>query len=398
MNILMVSSFLPYPLYSGGHVRLFNLIKELSRRHKITLICEKRSYQSQKDINEMKRICEEVVVVERKKQWSLENILKTTISNSPFLLTGHELPAMKKAIAHVLNTKHIDIIHVETFYVFHNIPITSIPTVLAEHNIEYHVYQRFTSHAPLLLRPLLLVDIEKIKYWERKYWQKAKRVVVVSEHDKKEIGRKDTVIVPNGVDLKAFPLKKTKQNTHQLTILFMGDFKWIQNRDSAEFIIKKIWPLIRLRHKALGKKQAIRLWIVGKHIPQSLQQHNSDEIVFDEHAPDNTSDIYAQTDILLSPIRVGGGSSYKILEAMASGVPVVTTELGIRGLMAQKNVHALIGNNQEELALCVEKLITDHPLYSAIQKNARALIQKHYTWPVIAKTLEGVYKDAASKR
>ena len=74
MNILLVSSYLPYPLFSGGHIRLYNLIKELSPKHKITLICEKRDHQGEADIAELKKLCKKVIVVPRRKQWSVANI------------------------------------------------------------------------------------------------------------------------------------------------------------------------------------------------------------------------------------------------------------------------------------------------------------------------------------
>ena len=98
MNILIVSSYLPYPLYSGGNVRLYNLLKELSKKHSITLICEKRPTQTQEDVTEVEKICEKVITVDRKKQWSLQNILKSGISSQPFLILGHTLPKMKEVM------------------------------------------------------------------------------------------------------------------------------------------------------------------------------------------------------------------------------------------------------------------------------------------------------------
>src|SRR6266566_734459 len=89
MKILVVSSYLPFPLYSGGQVRLFNLIKELSSKHEITLICERRPQQTAHDIAEVKKICKEVITVDRKKQWSASNIVKAGVSSNSFLVTGH---------------------------------------------------------------------------------------------------------------------------------------------------------------------------------------------------------------------------------------------------------------------------------------------------------------------
>src|SRR3989344_5785110 len=142
MKILLISSFLPYPLLSGGNVRLYNLLKYLSVDHEITLVCEKRDYQKESDIKRVSEVCEKVITTPRKKQWSLGNILKTAISSNPFLLVGHESPEMKEILEKLLLEEKFDLIHVETFYVMQNLPKTEIPIVLAEHNIEYLIYLR----------------------------------------------------------------------------------------------------------------------------------------------------------------------------------------------------------------------------------------------------------------
>lgn len=392
MKVLVVSSFLPFPLFSGGHVRLYNLLKELSKKHEITLVCEKRHHQTKSDVDALKKICKGVYVVERRKQWSAGVIFHTAISSLPFLLAGHTLPKMKEILEKLLAENTFDVIHVETFYVSQNIPETTIPTVLAEHNIEYKVYQRFVDSAPLLLKPLLQIDVEKIKYFEKMYWQKATKVVGVSKIEAQQM-RSDAVVVANGVDLSSFPYKKSLNNTKEKTVLFMGDFKWIQNKNTALWILKDIWPKIR----SSLFDQNLRLWIVGKHIPEEFKKYASDTVALDEHAPDKTSDIYKKADILLSPIKVGGGTSYKILEAMASGVPVVTTKLGIEGLEAKENIHALTGETTDALSKEIKTLLGKKDVYEKVRKNARKLIEEKYSWIQIAKVLEGVYADAVKK-
>jgi hypothetical protein len=130
MKILMVSSYLPYPLYSGGQIRLYNLIKNLSKEHEITLICEKRPNQTVEDIEAVKTICKRVITVPRQKQWSAKNILKTGFSMDPFLIVGHTNEEFRLAIRDELVRENYELIHVETFYVYQNLPRVSIPVVL----------------------------------------------------------------------------------------------------------------------------------------------------------------------------------------------------------------------------------------------------------------------------
>jgi polysaccharide biosynthesis protein PslH len=396
MNILLISSYLPFPLYSGGHIRLYNLIKELSSKHKITLVCEKREYQGEIEISELKKYCKKVITVPRKKQWTINNILKTGISTSPFLITGHSVPEMKRAIGKELNENQFDLIHVETSYVMQNIPATRIPIVLAEHNVEYLVYKRFADKAPIFLRPFLNIDVIKLKHWEENMWKIATKLIAVSEIEKKIMNkiRRDVVVISNGVDVAKFKLKKEKiKACEEKRILFIGEFKWVQNRDAIEWIIKEIWPKLRAELVPPMTESGLRLWVVGRSIPDSIRKLTSDrDILFDENAPRETEEIFKRAEILLAPIRVGGGTSFKVLEAMASGVPVVTSELG-NSIDAKENLEIMIAKTPEDFVGKIKELLENQKKYESISKNGRKLIEEKFNWKKIARDLDAVYES-----
>lgn len=387
MNILVVSSFLPYPLFSGGHIRLYNLIKLLSKKHSIILVCEKRSGQTEQDVNELRKICKEVIVVPRKKQWSLGNIVTAGVSLNPFLITGHTSNEMKQKIQAVLEKEKIDVVHVETFYVLQNVPKTQLPIVLVEHNIEYLVYLRYMQNAPIFLRPFLWYDILKLRKAEEKAWTRATKVVAVSPIEQEVIG-KNTALVANGVDLQnfKFQLSSSKFQPKEKRILFIGSFKWVQNKNAAEYILKNIWPLV-LKEKYLSD---LTLWIVGKNIPDNLKNIETSRVIFDENASEETAEIYKQSFMLLAPIWVGGGTSYKILEAMASGVPVITTNLGVEGIDARKEV--VIASSPADFVAEIKNLLNEK-VYSKISTNARKKVEEEYRWETIVNDLEKVYKS-----
>lgn len=396
MNILLVSSYLPYPLTSGGHIRLFNLIKELNNRHKITLVCEKRDYQGQAEIDELRKFCKKVIVVPRKKQWAIRNIIKTGLSLCPFLITGHTSFEMKREIQRELNENQFDLIHAETSYIMQNIPPTHIPVVLVEHNVEYLVYKRFVDNAPLILRPLLYLDVLKLEYWEEKMWRKAAKLVAVSESEKEimEKIRKDVVIVSNGVDVNKFKMTNDQRpTTSDKRILFIGEFKWMQNRDAIEFILKEIWPKLRSEFIPSMMDKGMKLWVVGRNIPDYIRKLTGDKnIIFDEQAPKQTELIYQKSDLLLAPIRVGGGTSFKILEAMASGVPVITTSLG-NAINAKENSEIVLAQSAQDFVVSVKKLLSDVEFYKTISVNARKLVGEKFNWQKIAQDLNSVYES-----
>jgi len=400
MNILLVSSYLPYPLFSGGHIRLYNLIKELSSKHRITLICEKRDYQGNNEISQVQKFCKKVITVPRKKQWSVVNIIKTGFSLSSFLITGHTSWEMKKEIKREFIESKFDLIHVETSYVMQNIPRVEIPLVLVEHNVEYLVYKRFVDSAPLPLRPLLYLDVLKLKYWEEKMWERATKLVAVSEIEKKIMKqkRKDVVIVSNGVDIDKFKVLKSeiRNPKSEIRILFIGEFKWVQNIDAIEWIIKDIWPKLKAEFIPLMNNKGLKLWVVGRKIPDSIRKLTSDKsIIFDENAPKETEQIYEESDLLLAPIRVGGGTSFKILESMASGVPVLTTPLG-NTIDAKENSEIVIANDSDGFVKKIRELFVNEKFYNTIARNARRLVEEKFNWQKISRDLDSVYESVMS--
>lgn len=390
MKILIVSSYLPYPLIDGGKVRLYNLLKNLNEKHEITLICEKRKNQTLEDEEEVLKVCKKLITINRSKAWSIKNISKSLLSFDSLLITSHTNSDFKKKIKNEIDSEKYNLIHVETFYVFQNLPKTDIPIVVVEHNVEYEVYEKFASKSSFIIRPGLKYDILKLKRKEKLVWGRANKVIAVSKKEQKIIG-KNSEVVPNGVDLKKFKFIKKNLNKKEKKVLFIGNFGWIQNRDSAAFIIKNIWP------KILSKNPDYKLWIVGKNIPENIKTLADSSIIFDENAPKNTELIFQEADVLLAPIRVGGGTNFKILEAMASGTPVVTSMLGNEGIQAEKNSQILIAEKPEEYVSAIDTILNDNYLFKKISRNARIFIEENFDWNKIALKLESVYESLIKK-
>ena len=266
--------------------------------------------------------------------------------------------------------------------------------MLVEQTIEYLVYDHFVSEFKLFLaKPLLYYDVLKIKFFENLYWRKADKVVAMSESDaqimKKLVPNLDVGIVPNGVDSKFFEDVKRKKDD-QKVILFVGNFKWLQNREAASYLITKIWPNI-IKHFPNSK-----LWIVGKNPSPELKNLSKQVsgIVLDEKVEDIRI-AYQGSDLLIAPIFGPGGTRYKILEAMASGIPVITTSTGIEGIPAENGKDVIIRETAEELTSAAIELLGDSKIYKQIAQNGKKLVIKEFEWSQISKKLAGIYKEVA---
>jgi len=204
MKILMLTPYLPYPPSSGGQVRSYNLIKNLAKTHQIILFSLIKYDEERRYVKELEKFCRKVRVFKRpEKPWTLRNILKTGFSFYPFLVIRNLSSEEKKAVKEELSKNGYDLIHAETFYVMPHLPDTTVPILLVEQTIEYQVYQHYgKTMKNLLLKPLLYVDVAKIKFWETRFWQKATKVIAVSDEDKQKmlnlIPNLNVGVVPNG--------------------------------------------------------------------------------------------------------------------------------------------------------------------------------------------------------
>ena len=391
MKILMLTPYLPFPLLTGGQTRSYNLIKRLSSLgHEITLFCLVKSSNERKYVGELEKYCREVRVFNRpEKPWILSNILRTGFSFYPFLVIRNWAKGEKSAIEKKLEEEKFDLIHAETFYVMPHIPKTQIPILLVEQTIEYLVYRHFVDEFKFpLIKQLLYLDVSKMKYWELKYWERAKKVVAMSQEDKKtmisEVSNLDVDIVPNGVDSNFFT-KKIMERSSKPVILYLGNFTWLQNREAADVLINKVWPKIQT------KIQGIKLWIIGKNAKEFFSKLESENIRVDEIL--DVREAYQGASVLVAPIYGGGGTRYKNLESFASGLPVVTTSIGIRGTNVVDGQEVIIRDNPEDIAQAVVDLLSNPKLYKKLAENARKMVREKYDWDPIAKKLSKIYEE-----
>lgn len=391
----MVTPYLPFPPSSGGQVRSYNLIKQLYRRHEITLYCYIRDEKEREYIPKLERYCKKVMVFKRRKAWSIFNIFLAGLSLYPFLVAIYLSMSLKKALKEEISKGKYDLIHSETFYVLPNIPQTNIPVFLVEQTIEYLVYQKFVEMLPwywLPLKPFLLFDVVKIRWWEKYFWKKSTRLAAMSQEDKEFMLAQNPNlkidVIANGVDIEYF--QKTRRKKNKFTVLFVGQFKWLPNKDAAKFLAYDIWPII--------KKQMpeAKLLIVGRDPTPDILSLNSlpDVTVLGEVADIRSA--YGQASVLLAPIRNGRGTKYKILEAMATKLPVVGTPLAVEGIAVRNGKDVLIGKNAKQLAELTVRVLKDTKLRQRLVFSAYNVVKEKYNWKVISQELDRVYKEVAS--
>lgn len=219
-------------------------------------------------------------------------------------------------------------------------------------------------------------------------------MVAVSREDKKLMQSliKDlsVKVVPNGVDEKYFG-QEVCSRAKKPTVLFgIANFKWMQNKEGAKLLLSKVWPLIK---KQVPEAQ---LWIIGRHAPEFISSSAAKEVLIREAK--EPREIYQQAWVLVAPMRSGGGSRTKFFEAMASGLPIVTTSKGIEGIRAEEGREVFVDDDLKRLAQKASELLKDRGLAEKVGIKAKELVKRQYSWQKSAQELDRVYREVAGGR
>jgi len=394
MKILMLVPYLPNNETSGGQTRWFNIIRYLAKQHDITLFSLIKDDSEKRFIPDLNKYCRKVRVFRRsKKPWTLRNILLSVFGPYPLLVVRNWSLEEKIAIKKELEKEKYDLIHAETFYVMPHLSKTDVPTILVEQTIWHEVYLHHVFHnVPVLMKPFYFWDILKVKYWEKYYWKKTDRLVAVSEDDKKEmqklVGSKRVGIIPNGVDSKYYKDISVKKISPPRILYGVTNFEWLQNEEATDVLVKYVWPKIK------EKFPKSKIWVVGRKMPEWLKSlpEKDSNIIITENIPDARK-AYGAATIMVAPIKGAGGTRLKILEAMAIGLPVVSTSIGVAGLRIENGVHAIVSDTYEGLAEGAVKLLKNPELARKIGLNGQKHVEKNYDWSKVVQLHDPLYES-----
>jgi len=401
MKVLMVTPYLLYPPFSGGQTRSFNLIKHLASSCEITLFSFVLPDQDPGQVRHLRRFCRRIFTIERGKTWTPRKIIFTGFSPYSFLMTNYLSPRLKKLIAEELKRDNYDLIHVECFYLMPNIPAATVPVILVDQTIEFAVYQHFVETLPkkfTLLKPFLWLDVAKLKYWETRFWKRADTLIAVSGDDQKlmeKLSSRRVEVVPNGVDDSLLKQKKIAKYRQPTVLYGVANFKWMQNKEGAVNLLKFVWPKIK---KAIPQA---KLYVAGRHSIPFLQKIKETVPFAASVKAGEVKDagkIYRKSWVLVAPMRSGGGSRTKFFEAMACGLPIVTTPQGIEGIEARNNYHVMVADDFDRLAQITIRLLQDKKKREEIGRHGRALVKERYSWQVSAAKLLRIYRRIAHEK
>ncbi|HTD64821.1 MAG TPA: glycosyltransferase family 4 protein [Verrucomicrobiae bacterium] len=392
LRLLVVSHSLPFPPRWGYATRVYQLLRQLSIRHDVTLL----TYAAPG----AEAVCATIpgVRVEIVRRGQTPRIAKrvaqavSIVTRRPFAVAAGHSTEMQRAIDRLFSHERFDLVQVEgAVLTTLRFPDPS-RVVLDEHNIDYEVFERMHAGERSRLRRFFYrSEMGLFRDFEHRIWSRVGGCVVTSEREaaivRAHAPNTAVEVVPNGVDLEYFaPGAEGVASAH--TIVFNGALDYRPNVDAAIHLVQDVLPLLRARYRD------VQVTIVGRSPSAEIQRLAAPDVsVVGEVADVRPS--MRQAGVVAVPIRMGGGTRFKVIEALALARPVVSTTIGCEGISVVDGEHLLIGDTATTFAQQIARIFDDRDLAARIAMAGRALIEREYSWDLGGRRLEGLYREVA---
>src|SRR5580704_13876783 len=407
MRILWVKSGGIVPADTGGRIRSLNILKELARRHSVTIF----TYYAQHQDDQHSRLkgFSDVVAVgialpPRRTASDYLRYARTLLSSEPYSMQAiggesggslrfYDTADVRRRLAALVARKDFDVLICDYIYPAGLIDwALPVPKILFTHNVEADLWKQQYEVTGSPLR--------RLRYWnewrtlrdaEIRYAKQADHVLAVSEQNRAffslHVSPSRVSSIATGVDVEFFRPIEDLAPGHAM--VFTGSMDWMPNQHGILSFASEILPHI---HREIPGAD---LWVVGRCPSPAVKDLASPQI----HVTGRVDDIrpyLEKAQVYIVPLGCGSGTRIKIFEAMAMGKAVVSTSLGAEGLPVTHGQNILIADDPREFAATVVRLLRDRELAASLGRSARALVERRFAWTAVGSQFEAILQNAVS--
>jgi glycosyltransferase involved in cell wall biosynthesis len=392
-NLLWIKVGGLWPLNTGGRLRSFHILAELSRTHRVTLLTTHGPDDDPEGLAAALPHAARVISVPHRipKQGSgrfVAAVARSWLSPQPVDIWKCAAPAVRRHAAQMIGAGGVDLCVADFLAAVPNVPrAPRVPVVLFAHNVEHRIWQRLTCVEPRVWRRLPLeIEWRKMRRYEARACAWADLTLAVSDVDRAALSalapaaRVDAI--PTGVDTTYFA--PNARHEHPARLVFTGSMDWYPNEDAMLHFIETVLPRVRAR------VPGATLTIVGRrpaaHLRAVARAAGSVEVT---GTVDDVRPFVAEAAVYVVPLRIGGGTRLKIFEALAMGKAVVSTTIGAEGLPLVPAEHFIQADDPVAFADAVAALLASPDRRQALGARGRALVEEKYSWPQVAREFAG---------
>ena len=384
----MAMPYSPVPPDFGGALRVYHMLRQLARRHQVTVL----TYGTPEDGARIRQEFDLAQVRTVAPTWKAASRrvgqLFSTFTRHSFFQQSVTGSAFAAELNSLLNEQEFDVVQTECSHLGPFTLKTAALMVLDTQNVEYDNFRRMYQRSPWGLKKLHYgLESRKMKVDELNWCRMQDVVLATSDRDKalfSENVHTPVFVVPNGVDTDYFtPIKEIEPEPHSL--VFTGMMAYPPNRDGITWFLDKVLPLIETQ------VPQVKLYVVGKNPPSAITRRASERIVVTGTVPDVRPFVW-RSSIYVVPLRMGGGTRLKVAEALAMKKPIVSTRIGCEGIDVKDGESVLIADSPQPFADAVVRLLRDAALRHMLSENGHEIAKEKYDWNVIGETLEAIYQ------
>ncbi|MGD2164948.1 MAG: glycosyltransferase [Anaerolineae bacterium] len=398
MRILFLTPQLPYPPQKGTALRNWGLIQGMAERHQVSLL----SFRAPaKDAMEqpLTSACERIVTVPQPERSRRQRLWEMLATGEPDMALRLASTPFDQRLRDWLAQTTFDVVQIEGIELAPYLDaIRSAPrdplVVFDDHNCEYLLQQRtfltdLYSPARWPAAAYSFLQWQRLRRYEADVCRRADQVLAVSQADGEALGRLvpelSVTVIPNGIDTQAYRLAHGASDRASNTLIFTGTMDFRPNVDAVLWFAAQVLPLIR------AEVPDARFVVVGQRPHRRLARLRRNPAITITGWVEDVRPYFGDATVYVAPLRMGGGTRLKLLEAMAMGAPIVATSLGAEGYPVESGRQLILADKPESFAEAVVCLLRDEERRADLRRTARSFVEERYDWSVIVPRLEEVY-------
>jgi sugar transferase (PEP-CTERM/EpsH1 system associated) len=392
LRILFLTGRFPWPLLRGDQLRAYHQLRLLTPRHRLTLVCFREAAVPPAGLDAVSALCERVVTVPLGEAAMAAGLARGAFSRLPFQVSLYRQSRMRRVLGEIAAGERFDLAHAQLVRVFPYVEGFPAPRFVdLVDALSLGMRRRSLQHRGPL-RWLTALEAERLLRYERQVCTAVEGASVVSRVEREAIGVAPGLgVVPNGVELSDFPFARGGRDP--ATVVFTGNMGYFPNVSAACWFAERVHPLVRrsvpeARFLVVGARPAARL--------RRLARADGSVSVLG-FVDDMRPHLRAAT-VAVAPMQAGAGQLFKVIEAMASGTPVVATPVAAAGFEPGIDEGLLVAGTAEEFAAAVVSIIREPGRAGRIAARARLFVESRHTWEASTARLEELHEAARARR
>ncbi|MFK7970256.1 MAG: glycosyltransferase [Bacteroidia bacterium] len=367
MKLLVLASRFPFPLEKGDKLRLYHHLRLLSRKHRICLVALHLDEIKEADKKEIESFCEEIHTFKLGRIGSLFALIKGVFSKKPWQVSLFHRRHIERSIKEISAQFKPDKVFCQLVRMAPYAAKIEAPVTLDIMDAFSLGMKRRAANSAWPLQLLFQEETRRLKRYEQQVLKDFEDCAIISQQDADALGAAIR-IVPNGVDTEHFAPSTDHKQSHDL--VFVGNMGYFPNVQASQCLVKEIVPLL---------EGAPRVLLAGARPSAAVKALANEQIELTGWV-DDIREAYLSGKVFAAPLFTGSGQQNKILEAMALGIPCVTTSIVNNAIGARHGEHILVADSFTDFAACLERLLADSELRDTIGKAARRFVVKNYSW------------------